>query len=81
MKFSDALFHFQQLCQRLPFTVRLAQPQPSLLCNELKIEAIWTHSIVLKPYSDLGGILPAATLNVNNFSNIEANATKLGDFL
>ena len=27
-----------------------------------------------------GGILPAATLDVNNFFNIKANATKLGDF-
>ena len=27
-----------------------------------------------------GGILPAVTLNVNNFSNIETNATKLGKF-
>ena len=26
------------------------------------------------------GILPAATLDVNNFFNIKANATKLGDF-
>ena len=25
-------------------------------------------------------ILPAATLNVNNYSNIEANASKPGDF-
>ena len=29
--------------------------------------------------SGAGWILPAATLNVNNFSNIEANATKFGD--
>ena len=28
-----------------------------------------------------GRIPPAATLNVNNFFNIKANATKLGDFL
>ena len=28
-----------------------------------------------------GAILPAATLDVNNFFNIKANATKLGDFL
>ena len=26
-----------------------------------------------------GGILPAATLDVNNFLNIKANATKLGE--
>ena len=27
-----------------------------------------------------GGILPAVTLDVNNFFNIKANATKLGEF-
>ena len=34
-----------------------------------------------RPYSDQGGgILPAASLNISSFSNIEASATKFGEF-
>ena len=42
---------------------------------------MWTLAalILFRPGGG-GGILPAATLDVNNFFNIKANATKLGDF-
>ena len=44
--------------------------------------ATWARIISLsrpKGWGGGGGILPVATLDVNNFFNIKANATKLGD--
>ena len=53
---------------------------PSWVGIALILRKLWKSLILLSWGGGGGQKVPALTLSVNNFFDIEANATKLGDF-